>query len=208
EQARMIAHLDECPSCRQRLEALAGPGSISGIATIPLSCLAKPREARLQRVLQAFSADTRASGVQRQQSPTTWIQAYLEPAARQDLLGRLDTYDVTEVLGQGGMGMVFKAFDPALKRWVAIKVLAPHLAGEPVAQQRFAREGQGVAAIQHENVITIHAVSEFKGLPFIVMEYLGGGSLQGYLERHGLLDGLTTARIGVQIASGLAAAHA
>jgi serine/threonine protein kinase len=124
------------------------------------------------------------------------------------LLGRLDTYDVMEVLGQGGMGIVFKAYDPALKRWVAIKVLAPHLAGEAVARQRFAREGQAVATVQHDNVVTIHAVSEFKGLPFIVMEYLGGGSLQSYLERHGPMEGVMTARIGVQIASGLTAAHA
>src|SRR5262249_3302961 len=105
------------------------------------------------------------------------------------------------------MGLVLKAFDPALKRWVAIKVLGPNLASDRVARQRFAREAQAAAAVRHEHVITIHAVSEHNGLPFFVMEFVDGGSLQDYLDSQGPPDWRTTARLGAEIAEGLAAAH-
>ncbi len=106
------------------------------------------------------------------------------------------------------MGVVYRAFDPALKRWTAIKVLAPNLAGDPTARLRFAREAQAAAAVRHEHVVAIHAVSEINGLPYLVMEYLEGGSLQDHLDLHGPPDWRATARLGAQIASGLAAAHA
>src|SRR5262249_51154533 len=136
----------------------------------------------------------------------TWVRSFLRPAEG-DVLGQLETYRVTELLGQGGMGVVLKAFDPPLKRWVAIKVLSPGLAGDRVPRQRFAREAQAAAAVRHENVITIHAVSEANGLPFFVMEFVAGGSLQDYLDRRGPPDWRTATRLGVEIASGLAAAH-
>jgi serine/threonine-protein kinase len=106
------------------------------------------------------------------------------------------------------MGLVYQAYDPALKRWVAIKVLSPQLAGDPVARLRFAREAQAAAAVCHENIITIYAVSEVNGLPYIVMEYLSGGSLQDFLDRRGRPDWRAAARLGAEVASGLAAAHA
>jgi serine/threonine protein kinase len=208
EQQALIAHLDKCPMCQEGLQEAAASRSTAGLSTTDLSCLAFVREAPLERVLEVFKGDSRPTLVQSPASPTVWIQSFLRPVPSLDLLGRLDTYDVTDLLGQGGMGIVLKAFDPALKRWVAIKVLSPQLANDPISRQRFAREAQAAAAVRHENVVTIHAVSEANGLPFIVMEYVGGGSLQGYLQRHGPLDGVATARVGVQIASGLAAAHA
>ncbi len=138
----------------------------------------------------------------------SWQSSPLQPAASLDLLGTLEGYEITEVLGQGGMGQVFKAYEHALKRWVAIKVMAPYLAGEEVARRRFAREAQAAAAVRHENVITIHAVREANGLPFFVMEYVAGGSLQDYLDRQTPPDWSTVARLGAEVASGLAAAHA
>src|SRR5262249_13812475 len=98
--------------------------------------------------------------------------------------------------------------DPALRRWVAIKVLAPNLASDPVARRRFEREAQAAAAGRHEHVITIHAVREAHGLPYLVMEDLAGGSLEDYLDRHGLPSWRAIARLGAEVASGLAAAHA
>src|SRR5262249_43774192 len=96
--------------------------------------------------------------------------------------------------------------DPPLKRWVAIKVLSPGLAGDRVARQRFAREAQAAAAVRHEHVITIHAVSECNGLPFLVMEHVAGGSLQDYLDRPGPPDWREIARLGEGIAAGLGGA--
>src|SRR5690606_5945224 len=76
------------------------------------------------------------------------------------LLGMLGPYEVYEMLGRGGMGIVFRARDPKLNRVVAIKVLAPELAANPNARRRFLREAQAAAAISHPHVVTIHAVDE------------------------------------------------
>src|SRR5205085_4329957 len=108
----------------------------------------------------------------------------------------------------GGMGIVFKAFDQILHRVVAIKALAPGRALRPAARERFVREARAAAAVRHENVIDIHAVEEANGLPYLVMEYVTGGSLQERLDRAGALAPSEAARIGVEIARGLAAAHA
>src|SRR6185312_2064769 len=74
---------------------------------------------------------------------------HLEPADEPNLLGRLGGYDVLEIIGRGGMGVVLKGFDRELKRCVAIKVLAPHLAHSSLAKKRFAREAQAAAAVVH-----------------------------------------------------------
>jgi hypothetical protein len=84
---------------------------------------------------------------------------FLEPGARPDSLGRLGHYEVLEV-GGGGMGIVLRAFDEKLHRVVAVKVLAPVLAGSGSARQRFVREARAAAAVTHDNVIAIHAVED------------------------------------------------
>jgi hypothetical protein len=106
------------------------------------------------------------------------------------------------------MGVVFQASEPALLRMVAIKFLTPRLAASPVARARFAREGQAAAAVKHPNVVTIYAISEHQGLPYLVMEYVEGGTLADRLKRNGMLERKSILRIGLQIARGLAAAHA
>ena len=106
------------------------------------------------------------------------------------------------------MGIVLKAFDPALHRAVAIKVLAPQLATNNSARQRFAREARAAAAIRNEHVVAIHAVDEWKGLPYLVMEFIPGRSLQDRIDRTAPLDITSILRIGMQTAAGLAAAHA
>jgi hypothetical protein len=133
---------------------------------------------------------------------------WLEPSNVPDYLGRLATYEVLGWVGQGGMGVVFKGFDAALNRFVAIKVLAPQWSADPSARRRFTREAQAAAAISHPHVITIHAVGEWRERPFLVMEFVPGGSLQQRIDAGGPLELKELLRIGVQVASGLAAAHA
>jgi hypothetical protein len=133
--------------------------------------------------------------------------SFLRPSTRPGSLGRLGHYEVLEVLGQGGFGIVFKAFDEILHRPVAIKVLLPQLAVTSPARKRFLREGRAAASIRHENVVDIHAIEE-QPLPFLVMELVVGETLQQRLDRTGPLDTIQILRIGVQIAHGLAAAHA
>ncbi|HKB01321.1 MAG TPA: protein kinase, partial [Gemmataceae bacterium] len=132
---------------------------------------------------------------------------FLTPSDQPGILGTLGRYQVLEVIGRGAMGIVLKALDPDLLRPVAVKVLAPYLAPSGTARERFKREARAAAAVSHDHVVTIHAVEEANGLPFFVMEYVTGVSLQGRLDRDGPLPPRDIARIGMQAANGLAAAH-
>lgn len=133
---------------------------------------------------------------------------FLQKASHPELLGRLDRYDIERVVGNGGMGVVLKAYDTELHRVVAIKVLAPHLAHRFTARRRFAREAQAAAAVVHPHVIPIHNVESDGDLPYLVMQYVAGESLQQRVDRLGLLTIAETLRIAQQTAAGLAAAHA
>jgi serine/threonine protein kinase/formylglycine-generating enzyme required for sulfatase activity len=134
-------------------------------------------------------------------------QGYLQPSSNADSLGRLAHYEIFEVLGRGAFGIVLKAFDEKLRRVVAIKVLAPELAATSPARKRFLREARNSAAIRHENVVNIYNVDEIP-IPYLVMEYIPGQTLQQRLDEHGPLDLPDVLRLGKQIADGLAAAHA
>jgi serine/threonine protein kinase len=116
-------------------------------------------------------------------------------------------YRIDRLLGRGGMGVVFQAFDAALRRVVAVKFLSPRLAVSPLARARFSREAQAAAAINDPNVVTIHAIGEHEGLPYLVMEYVAGITLAARLKREGMLGVKSILRIGIQVARGLAAAH-
>jgi serine/threonine protein kinase len=132
----------------------------------------------------------------------------LAPTDDDRMLGRLGMYEVVGVIGSGGMGVVLKAFDAALNRYVAIKVLAPHLGSGGAARKRFSREAQAAAAVVHDNVMEIYGVADVEGLPYLVMPYVRGPSLQRRLDDDGPLALVEILRIAVQAATGLAAAHA
>jgi len=106
------------------------------------------------------------------------------------------------------MGVVFKSRDLSLDRTVAIKVLSPTMFADESSVERFIREAQTAAAINHVNVVTIHAVEDGYEIPFLVMEYVEGESLQERIARKGRLEPKEIARIGYQISSAIAAAHA
>jgi len=132
---------------------------------------------------------------------------FLDPPTQPDALGRLGHYEVYEVLGRGGFSIVFRAFDDVLQRVVAIKVLAPQLAVTSPARKRFLREARAAARVRHENVVQVYSVQEHL-LPYLVMEFIPGETLQHRLDRIGPLDTAEVLRLGRQIADGLAAAHA
>ncbi|MFH1266949.1 MAG: serine/threonine-protein kinase, partial [Planctomycetota bacterium] len=133
---------------------------------------------------------------------------FLAPTERPGCLGTIGQYEITEVVGRGGMGIVLKGNDPKLSRVVAVKVLAPELASNASACKRFLREGRAAAAVSHDHVVTIYGIDDTGRLPFIAMEYVSGPSLEGRIKREGPLELTEILRIGMQIASGLSAAHA
>jgi serine/threonine protein kinase len=133
--------------------------------------------------------------------------AFLALPSEPDSLGRLDHYEILEVIGHGGTGVVLRARDTKLERIVALKVLAAPLAVSGTARKRFAREARAAAAVRDEHVIDIHAVRDDAPVPYLVMEYIDGCNLETLLRRGGPLEIKEVLRIGMQIARGLAAAH-
>jgi serine/threonine-protein kinase len=119
---------------------------------------------------------------------------------------RIGHYSIVAELGRGGMGVVYKAHEESLNRFVAIKVLGEHLTEDPAHVQRFIREAQSAARLNHPNIVQIYAVNQEEGKHYFVMEYVSGKSLQQILRR-GPLEPVQVARIGLQTASGLQAAH-
>ncbi|PYT32722.1 MAG: hypothetical protein DMG57_00850 [Acidobacteria bacterium] len=116
-------------------------------------------------------------------------------------------YHVLEKLGQGGMGVVYKARDTRLNRFVALKQLPPEQMSDPERCHRFVHEAQAASALNHPNIITIHDIIQQNGADFIVMEYIDGRTLDDVLAP-GRLEISTALKYGVQIADALAKAHA
>ncbi len=132
---------------------------------------------------------------------------FLAPPQTPDEIGRLGPYRVLAVLGAGGMGVVFRAEDPQLKRPIALKAMLPALAASGTAKLRFVREAQAAAAIKHDHIVSIYQVGEDRGAPFLAMEFLDGESLDSRLKREGTLPVPELVRIAREIAEGLDAAH-
>src|SRR5215470_11278525 len=110
-------------------------------------------------------------------------------------------------IGSGGMGEVYKAQDTKLGRTVAIKLLPASTNESPVAKRRFLKEAQSASALNHPNIVTIHAIEEKDGLDFIVMEYIEGQTLKALIEQGGALRLTDLLEIGIQAADALEAAH-
>jgi serine/threonine protein kinase len=113
-------------------------------------------------------------------------------------------YEILEKLGEGGMGVVYKAHDTTLDRVVALKFHTPHVASSDEDRARFLQEAKAVAALTHPNICTIHSVEEEEGRSFIVMEYVEGKTLKEMPQNIPLKQAI---EIGIQISDGLAAAH-
>jgi YVTN family beta-propeller protein len=128
----------------------------------------------------------------------------LELSAGEELGG----YRIEGVAGRGGMGVVYRAMDLRLQRAVAIKVIAPHLTGDPQFRVRFERESRLAAGIRHPNVITIYYAGEHNGQLFVVMEYVDGTDLGAAIAAEGRLDPRRATNIVSEVAGALDAAHA
>jgi len=135
-----------------------------------------------------------------QDDPPTRVASNL-PAA-------VGAYRVMRHLGRGGMGVVLEAEDSHLKRRVAIKLIAAEFAGSGQARDRFLREAQAIARIDHPNVVPVHHVGEQDGQLYLVMPLLKGETLDARLKREKKLKAAEVMRIGREVAAGLAAAHA
>lgn len=187
----LVEHLERCERCRRALSELGGEHSIWIEAQTCLS-----------------HADPEGIHQDELFSPQPAVDlSFLELATHPEMLGRIGRYEVESLLGHGGMGVVFRAHDSDLQRAVAIKVLSPHWAVSANARQRFAREAEAAASVAHENVVPIYNVDANAKLPYFVMRYIPGMTLQRWVRTHGPLSVGTILRVAGQLAEGLAAAH-
>jgi WD40 repeat protein len=221
DQAEVTAHLDSCTSCQIRIEKIAAAGSGvleaargAGKDDSPDATSAFwPAVARIEREIRSpvqSLAATRSDPTLDALPASERAFAFLDPSDEPEYLGQIDRFRIVELVGRGGMGMVFRAYDACLQRTVAIKVLDPQYAKNELARTRFIREARAAAGLAHENVVIIHHVEciEETDLSFIVMQYVKGRSLQDRLDEGGPIPVREAVRIAAATAAGLAAAHA
>lgn len=120
---------------------------------------------------------------------------------------KIGHYTIVSELGRGGMGVVYKAHEESLNRLVALKVLGKHLSEDASFVARFKREAQSAAALNHPNIVQVYAISEFDGQHCFAMEFVSGSSIQQIIRADGPMDPVKAARLILQAASGLGAAH-
>ncbi|MEQ1826087.1 MAG: serine/threonine-protein kinase [Pirellula sp.] len=198
--------VEKCEKCRRRLEVLAATDQEWKRAN---QMLTGHDSSSAFRARHDANSSSGVSAVHRSRAwAESMAQQLLAPASHPEMLGRIGRYEVERLIGSGGMGIVFKAIDTELNRPVAIKVLAPYLAGNGAARQRFSREAKAAAAVVHEHVVPIYNVESDGESPFLVMHFVAGESLQARIDREGALELCEILRIGMQVSSGLQAAHA
>ncbi len=123
-------------------------------------------------------------------------------------IGRqLGKYQITALLGTGGMGMVLKAHDPSIDRDVAIKILPSHLSSDERSLNRFLAEAKSAGKLNHPNTVTIYEVGNNENNHYLVMEVVSGGSAADYLEKHGAYPVSEATRLAIEACKGLTAAH-
>ncbi len=133
--------------------------------------------------------------------------SFLRPPVEADEIGRLGSYRILRLLGQGGMGFVFHAEDAALRRPVALKVMRPELEQDEDGLERFLREARLMASIKHDHLVTVYQVGQEGRLPYLAMELLQGESLDHWMKQSRKVSVSDVLRLSREIVSGLAVIH-
>lgn len=220
---RWLVHLEQCPACQRTLDDLAAdpalwfeaqetladrPVDLTHIteSIVPLSMepsrsllsdpLCEYELAQLQRLLPS-GANAEKSG-----NGSTLSYPPCEPIAR---IGR---YELEQLIGRGGMGLVFRAWDTQLHRVVAVKSLGMSLWAMPAARERFIREGRAAAMLNHPHIVPMYDVINDPPVPALVMQYIAGPTLDEWIQSHGPMPWSQALRIALQLAEALCAAHA
>lgn len=205
---RVAGHVNACNMCQSHLDALSASERWWREAKLGLSRADLDKDMRIRPTeIIACSIDTILVDAGKSPPPVQ-LSKILESPTHPEMLGRIDEFDIEQKIGQGGMGIVFRGFDRSLNRPVAIKVMAPHLAGCAVARNRFEREARAASAVVHPNVISVFRVNTTKeGVPYMAMALVDGLSLQDYVLQNGPFGIEDVLRISTQIAAGLTEAH-
>jgi serine/threonine protein kinase len=204
--ADLDAHVPTCPACLQQMQLLEADDALSrtmraaaDLAARPLGDVEQGVLRQMQTVLQEQPALPVPPPEARPDPPA--------PPTESGPLGCLGPYRLLEEVGAGGMGVVYRAEDPQLRRTVAVKTIRDPQHASAAVRRRFLREARAAAAIDHDHIVSTYHVGEQDGVPFLAMPLLVGESLDHRQRREIRLPLAETLRIGREIALGLAAAH-
>ena len=197
QEATLAEHISTCELCQAHLDTLANQDNLNLDAS---SLDVSDDDDHLKGLIDKLSAEP-------QFEDSFDVSTLLTPSADPSYIGMFDHYEVLEVVGRGGMGIVLKARDPSLDRIVAIKTILPQMAISVRARERFLREAKNTAAVNHPNIVTIYSVDLRNGVPYLVMEFIPGRSLESELASGPVPEG-EMLRISHQMAQALSAAHA
>lgn len=203
QEVALSTHLDECDTCLEAVESIGNAKSFDS-ELVGLNESTEDSDA-LRRKLAAIKASKPFASATSSRVSVTDLLPWLEES--ENGIGRIAEYELSECVGRGGMGAVFKAYDSNLERTVALKIMSPSLLVDEAAPERFLREARAAAGINSPHVVSVFAVSKIRDLPYLVMEFVDGESLQQRLTRDGCLPMSEVVELSQQIATGLAAAH-
>jgi serine/threonine protein kinase len=195
---RLAQHLLSCPGCQDVVREL--PGGEELVDRL------RGEWARADATTKLAPELTTPGHAPQHAAAVIWT-ALLDPPEQPGEIGRIEAYRVRRVLGSGGMGTVFEAQDIHLNRIVALKVPHPDGLENPTARERFVREARAAAALNDDHIVTVFHVGQAHDIPFLVMEYLHGESLEARLRREESVPIPEAVRIGWQVCQGLASAH-
>ncbi|QDV24052.1 serine/threonine-protein kinase [Aureliella helgolandensis] len=206
---RVDAHLSACTACCDRLSEIAGDQAWWSAAETYLSVAAEPAAARVAQSVCALISEPGKSDERDPlgQHELSQLKSLLDPPSHPELLGRIGRYELEQLVGRGGMGLVFRGRDTELHRVVAVKLIASHLRPLGAARERFIREARACASLAHPHIVAIHDVITDSALPAIVMQYVAGPTLEAWLKERGSLSWQQVLQIATQLTDALVVAH-
>ncbi|MGN6547322.1 MAG: serine/threonine-protein kinase [Aureliella sp.] len=206
---RLLEHLEQCARCRELLETVAAEAhwwqEASDTLALPIAETSHLTDTICPLSEQHFAAAGTDALCQHE---IAQLQAMLPTASHPELLARIGRYELEQLVGRGGMSLVFRGRDTELHRVVAVKTLALYLLPTAAARQRFIREGRAAALLSHPHIVPMYDVITESPVPALVMQYIAGPTLEQWIEQQGAMSWQDALRIGAQLADALSAAHA
>ena len=202
--ADVTRHLGHCESCQCRMAKLSGSATLSQIDWDREAISDAPSE-EMEALIERMKSVGRMKEEEKRSEDSDL--SFLDPSDDPKYLGQLGKYQVTRLIARGGMGIVLEALEAELERVVAIKVLAPALAASKDGCQGFMREAKAAASLEHENILPIYAVHQTGPLPYLVMPFIKGMTLDERISKGPPLSKEELISIALKVARGLEFAH-
>lgn len=193
-QEEVSEHLSNCETCRRALDAIAGDPSWWSEVQSRFRADAQRPDSSGSLAKPAVPDDDALSA--------DHVVDYLEPCDQPGTLGRLGEYEILEVIGRAGLGVVLKGYHRGRGRYVAIKVLARHLGTSGAARRRFVRDARALAVVISPKLMPIPTAYTTTQLPYVVMAFSASEPPQERIDRHGSTEVKETVRIGNSIRAG------